>query len=88
MSEKDLEDVMMKFIRHELDVLVCTTIIENGIDIPLANTIVVNRADTFGLAQLYQLRGRVGRSNRRAYAYLLIPNEASITPIAFFIAMV
>jgi transcription-repair coupling factor (superfamily II helicase) len=82
MPEKELEEAMMKFIRHELDVLVSTTIIENGIDIPLANTIVINRADTFGLAQLYQLRGRVGRSNRRAYAYLLIPNEATITPIA------
>jgi transcription-repair coupling factor (superfamily II helicase) len=82
MSEKELEDVMMRFVRHDIDVLVCTTIIENGIDIPLANTMIVNRADAFGLAQLYQLRGRVGRSNRRAYAYLLIPNEASLTPIA------
>jgi transcription-repair coupling factor (superfamily II helicase) len=82
MGEKDLEDVMMKFVGHELDVLVSTTIIENGIDIPLANTMVVNRADTFGLAQLYQLRGRVGRSNRQAYAYLLIPSEAELTSIA------
>src|SRR5262249_41465188 len=67
MGEKELEDVLMKFIRHELDVLVATTIIENGIDIPLANTIIINRADNYGLSQLYQLRGRVGRSNRRAY---------------------
>jgi transcription-repair coupling factor (superfamily II helicase) len=82
MSEKELEDVMLKFVGHELDVLVSTTIVENGIDIPLANTIVVNRADTFGLAQLYQLRGRVGRSNRQAYAYLLIPSEAELSPVA------
>jgi len=82
MSEKELEDVILKFIRHELDVLVSTTIIENGIDIPLANTIIINRADMYGLSQLYQLRGRVGRSNRHAYAYLLIPNDESLTPIA------
>lgn len=82
MGEKDLEEVIMKFVRHDLDVLVCTTIIENGIDIPLANTIIINRADMYGLAQLYQLRGRVGRSNRRAYSYLLIPTEDSLTDIA------
>jgi len=82
MSEKELEDVLLKFIRHELDVLVSTTIIENGIDIPLANTIIINRADMYGLSQLYQLRGRVGRSNRRAYAYLLIATEESLTAIA------
>ncbi len=82
MHEKDLEEVILKFIRHELDVLVCTTIIENGIDIPLANTIIINRADKYGLAQLYQLRGRVGRSNRRAYSYLLIPAEDTLTDIA------
>jgi transcription-repair coupling factor (superfamily II helicase) len=82
MGEKELEEVMLKFIRHELDVLVSTTIIENGIDIPLANTIIINRADMYGLAQLYQLRGRVGRSNRRAYAYLLIPSEEGLTEIA------
>jgi len=81
-GERDLEDVLLKFIRHEIDVLVATTIIENGIDIPLANTIIINRADNYGLAQLYQLRGRVGRSNRRAYAYLLIPSEESLTDIA------
>ncbi|HKP85644.1 MAG TPA: transcription-repair coupling factor, partial [Blastocatellia bacterium] len=82
MSEKELEDVLMRFIRHELDVLVSTTIIENGIDIPLANTIIINRADMYGLSQLYQLRGRVGRSNRRAYAYLMIPSEENLTGIA------
>ncbi len=81
-GEKELEDVIMKFVRHELDVLVATTIIENGIDIPLANTIIINRADNYGLSQLYQLRGRVGRSNRRAYAYLLIPGEDTLTEIA------
>lgn len=82
MDEKDLETVMMKFIDHEFDVLVSTTIIENGIDIPLVNTLIVNRADRFGLSQLYQLRGRVGRSHRRAYAYFLIPSEQELTPIA------
>ena len=82
MAEKDLEEVILKFVRHELDVLVCTTIIENGIDIPLANTIIINRADMYGLSQLYQLRGRVGRSNRRAYAYLLIPAEDTLTDLA------
>jgi transcription-repair coupling factor (superfamily II helicase) len=82
MSERELEDVLLKFITHELDVLVATTIIENGIDIPLANTIIINRADNYGLSQLYQLRGRVGRSNRRAYAYLLIPSEDGLTDIA------
>ncbi len=82
MSEKELERVMMRFMHHEFDVLVATTIIENGLDIPLANTLIVNRADRYGLSQLYQLRGRVGRSNRRAYAYLLIPSDQSLTPIA------
>jgi transcription-repair coupling factor (superfamily II helicase) len=82
MGEKELEDILLRFIRHDLDVLVSTTIIENGIDIPLANTMIINRADMYGLSQLYQLRGRVGRSNRRAYAYLLIPSEEGLTPIA------
>jgi transcription-repair coupling factor (superfamily II helicase) len=82
MQESELEKVMLKFIRHEADVLVATTIIENGLDIPLCNTIIVNRADRHGLSELYQLRGRVGRSNRRAYAYLLIPAETELTPIA------
>jgi transcription-repair coupling factor (superfamily II helicase) len=82
MSEGELEKVMLKFMRHEADVLVATTIIENGLDIPLCNTILINRADRFGLSELYQLRGRVGRSNRRAYAYLLLPPEIELTPIA------
>ena len=82
MSEGELEKVMLKFMRHEADILVATTIIENGLDIPLCNTILINRAERFGLSELYQLRGRVGRSNRRAYAYLLIPAEIELTPIA------
>jgi transcription-repair coupling factor (superfamily II helicase) len=82
MSEKELETVMTRFMHHEFDVLVATTIIENGLDIPLANTLIVNRADRYGLSQLYQLRGRVGRSNRRAYAYLLIPSDETLTQIA------
>src|SRR5689334_24112496 len=75
MSEGELERVMLKFMHHEADVLVATTIIENGLDIPLCNTIIINRADRYGLSELYQLRGRVGRSNRRAYAYLLLRSE-------------
>ena len=82
MSETELERVMLAFMRHEYDVLVATTIIENGLDIPQANTILINRADRHGLSELYQLRGRVGRSNRRAYAYLLIPPENELTEIA------
>ncbi|MGA3035166.1 MAG: transcription-repair coupling factor [Terracidiphilus sp.] len=82
MSESELEKVMLAFMRHEFDVLVATTIIENGLDIPLANTILINRAERHGLSELYQLRGRVGRSNRRAYAYLLIPKEHELTEIA------
>ena len=82
MSETELERVMLAFMRHEYDVLVATTIIENGLDIPLANTMLINRADRHGLSELYQLRGRVGRSNRRAYAYLLIPPENELTEIA------
>ena len=82
MKESELESVMLRFIRHEFDVLVSTTIIENGLDIPLVNTLMVNRADRFGLSQLYQLRGRVGRSNRRAYAYLLVPEDSHLTPLA------
>jgi transcription-repair coupling factor (superfamily II helicase) len=82
MGERELEKVMLKFVRDEADVLVSTTIIENGLDIPRANTIIVNRADRFGLSELYQLRGRVGRSNQRAYAYLLVPPEVSLTPLA------
>jgi len=82
MGENDLEKVMLAFMRHEFDVLVATTIIENGLDIPLANTILINRADRHGLSELYQLRGRVGRSNRRAYAYLLVPQEQELTEVA------
>ncbi len=82
MSEKELEKVMLDFVDYKYDVLVATTIIENGIDIPRANTVIINRADNYGLSQLYQLRGRVGRSSRRAYAYLLIPGEQELTPIA------
>jgi transcription-repair coupling factor (superfamily II helicase) len=82
MSEGELEKVMYAFVRHEFDILVATTIIENGLDIPLCNTILINRADRHGLSELYQLRGRVGRSNRRAYAYLLIPAEQELTPVA------
>jgi len=74
--------VMLKFMHHEADMLVATTIIENGLDIPLCNTILINRAERLGLSELYQLRGRVGRSNRRAYAYLLLPAEIELTPIA------
>ena len=79
MSERELERVMREFYRREFNVLVCTTIIETGIDIPIANTIIMHRADKFGLAQLHQLRGRVGRSHHQAYAYLLIPDEGAIT---------
>ncbi|HXZ79687.1 MAG TPA: transcription-repair coupling factor [Terriglobales bacterium] len=82
MSEGELEKVMLKFVRHEADILVATTIVENGLDIPLCNTIIINRADRYGLSELYQLRGRVGRSNRRAYAYLLIPPDTELTPLA------
>jgi transcription-repair coupling factor (superfamily II helicase) len=73
MHERDLEEVMNRFLRGDFDVLLCTTIIESGVDIPSVNTILIDRADRFGLADLYQLRGRVGRTNRQAYAYLLIP---------------
>ena len=82
MSEKELESVMLKFIRDEADVMVATTIVENGLDIPKANTILINRADRLGLAELYQLRGRVGRSHQRAYAYLLVPPDTSLSDIA------
>lgn len=82
MSERELERVMLQFVGNEADVLVSTTIVENGLDIPRANTILINRADRFGLGELYQLRGRVGRSNQRAYAYLLVPPEASLSDIA------
>ncbi len=82
MDERTLERRMLRFLRGDADVLVCTSIIESGIDIPQANTLVVERADTFGLAQLYQIRGRVGRSRERAFAYLLYPSAAALTPDA------
>jgi transcription-repair coupling factor (superfamily II helicase) len=82
MDERTLERRMLSFLRGDADVLVCTSIIESGIDIPQANTLIVERADTFGLAQLYQIRGRVGRSRERAYAYLLYPSAAALTPEA------
>ncbi|MFI0348512.1 MAG: helicase-related protein, partial [Chthoniobacterales bacterium] len=75
MAEKELELVMEGFVRHEIDILVSTTIIESGLDIPNANTIIIDRADRFGLADLYQLRGRVGRSHQKAYAYLMMPRS-------------
>ncbi len=82
LPEAELERVMLAFMNGEYDVLCATSIIENGLDIPRANTIIINRADRHGLSELYQLRGRVGRSNRRAYSYLLIPPEQQLTEIA------
>lgn len=82
MRERELERVMSDFYHHRFNVLVCTTIIETGIDIPTANTIIIDRADKFGLAQLHQLRGRVGRSHHQAYAYMLTPNEKLLSPDA------
>jgi transcription-repair coupling factor (superfamily II helicase) len=82
MGEEALERTMLDFVAHKYDVLLSTTIVENGLDIPNANTIVINRADRYGLSQLYQLRGRVGRSDRPAYSYLLIPPEEALSPVA------
>jgi len=82
MSERELEQVMIRFINHEADVLVCTTIIESGLDIPNCNTILIDRANRFGLADLHQLRGRVGRYKHRAYCYLLLPKDKPVTPAA------
>jgi transcription-repair coupling factor (superfamily II helicase) len=79
MKERDLEQVMLDFYHRRFNVLLCTTIVESGIDVPTANTIIINRADRFGLAQLHQLRGRVGRSHHRAYAYLVAPPKATMT---------
>ena len=79
LDEKELEEIMLRFAARDIDMLVCTTIIESGLDIPWANTILINRADRFGLAQIYQLRGRVGRSDEQAYAYLFIPGETTLT---------
>ncbi|MBN1517614.1 transcription-repair coupling factor [Candidatus Sumerlaeota bacterium] len=82
MSSHELEKVMLQFIEHKADILLCTTIIENGLDIPNCNTIIINRADAFGLAQLYQLRGRVGRDIRQAYCYLVTPRGTAVNEIA------
>jgi transcription-repair coupling factor (superfamily II helicase) len=82
MAEDALERAMLDFMAHKFDVLLATTIVENGLDIPNANTMIINRADRYGLSQLYQLRGRVGRSDRAAYAYLLIPPEEALSPVA------
>jgi transcription-repair coupling factor (superfamily II helicase) len=82
MADRELERVMFDFVTGKFNVLICTSIIESGLDIPSANTIIIERADTFGLADLYQIRGRVGRSNMRAYAYLLTPPETLMTPDA------
>ncbi|MGE3276029.1 MAG: transcription-repair coupling factor [Vicinamibacterales bacterium] len=82
MGEDALERAMLDFMAHRYDILLATTIVENGLDIPNANTIIINRADRYGLSQLYQLRGRVGRSDRAAYAYLLIPPEEALSPVA------
>jgi transcription-repair coupling factor (superfamily II helicase) len=82
MPEGELEKVMVDFVDGRFDILVCTTIIESGLDIPRANTMIVNRADRFGLAQLYQLRGRIGRSRERAFCYLVVPDEGRMTPEA------
>jgi transcription-repair coupling factor (superfamily II helicase) len=82
MDERELESVMLAFTARRYDVLVATTIIESGLDMPNVNTIIINRADRFGLAQLYQLRGRVGRSSKRAYAYMLVPKGGKMTDIA------
>jgi transcription-repair coupling factor (superfamily II helicase) len=82
MGEAELERVLLGFMKHEYDVFVCTTIVENGLDIPLANTIIIENAERYGLSELYQLRGRVGRSNRRAYAYLLVPADTELSDIA------
>jgi transcription-repair coupling factor (superfamily II helicase) len=79
MPERELEQVMLDFYRQRFNVLVCTTIIESGIDVPSANTIIIDRADRMGLAQLHQLRGRVGRSHHRAYAYLVVPDRRAIS---------
>ena len=82
MPERQLEKTMLRFVRGDIDVLVCTTIIESGLDIPTANTMIINDADRFGLAELHQLRGRVGRYKRRAYCYLLLPARRPVSPVA------
>ena len=78
MKGRDLEKTMIRFLRREIDVLVCTTIIESGLDIPSSNTIIINGVDRLGLSQIYQLRGRVGRADDQAYAYLFIPRNSAL----------
>src|ERR1700739_2863612 len=82
MAEAELERVMLGVMRHEYDVFVSTTIVENGLDIPLANTMIIEHAERYGLSELYQLRGRVGRSNRRAYCYLLVEPDSELSEVA------
>jgi transcription-repair coupling factor (superfamily II helicase) len=82
MPGRELEEIMLKFLKGQIDCLVCTTIIESGIDIPNANTLIVNRADRFGLADLHQLRGRVGRMDVKAYAYFIVPREGLLSGVA------
>lgn len=82
MNREEIEDIMFRFTNHEIDVLVCTTIVENGIDVPNANTILIEDAQNFGLAQIYQIKGRVGRSDRLAYAYLMIPERRQLSEVA------
>jgi transcription-repair coupling factor (superfamily II helicase) len=82
MGEAELERVLLGFMRRDYDLFVCTTIVENGLDIPLANTMIIENAERYGLSELYQLRGRVGRSNRRAYAYLLVPADTQLSEVA------
>src|SRR4029450_1990026 len=82
MGEEELERAMLGFVEGKFDILLATTIVENGLDIPNANTIIINRSDRYGLSQLYQLRGRVGRSDRAAHSYLLIPPEEALSPVA------
>jgi transcription-repair coupling factor (superfamily II helicase) len=82
MGEAELEKVLLGFMKHDYDVFVCTTIVENGLDIPLANTMIIENSERYGLSELYQLRGRVGRSNRRAYAYLLVPADTQLSEVA------
>src|SRR3990167_6993635 len=82
MSAHELEDMMLKFLKGTIDILICTTIIESGIDVPNANTLIVNRADRFGLADLHQLRGRVGRFTTQAYAYFIVPSRKYLPQIA------
>src|SRR5947208_13562120 len=82
MGEDEMERFLLGFMKHDYDVFVCSSIVENGLDIPLANTMIIEHAERYGLSELYQLRGRVGRSNRRAYAYLLVPADTELSDVA------